>query len=499
MSTVRTIAKNTVALFVAQVITLALGLALTIFIARSIGDVNYGKLGFAQSFTALMLIFADVGLSPVTIREIARHKQLVSKYLSNVFLIKLILSFITFGLIALITNLMHYPADTTMVVYIIGISSILSSFSSFMRAIFKALEKMEYEALLNIGRSIVTTIVGLIVLFSGYGLIAIALVYLFSASVDLLATLIVTIKKLAHPKLEIDFGFWKQVIPLALPFALTAFIGTIYHRIDIVMLSAMKGDAPVGWYNAACNLVYTLVIIPDMFSYAVFPVMSRFFISSKEALKTTMQKSAKYLFIIGLPIAVGTILLSDRIILFFYGAEFTPAIATLQVLALYLPLRFINHATGYTLSSINKEPLRALNATIAAGTDIVLNLLLIPKYSLVGAAIATTITEVVLFTGYYYFVAKHFHRLELQPIIIKPCLACVVMGIFIFFAKSFNLALIVVSAAIIYFAVLCLTKGFDSEDRAIFEDLSQGIATKVPFSNNRLVGNLYHKFMRWME
>ncbi len=124
---------------------------------------------------------------------------------------------------------------------------------------------------------------------------------------------------------------------ISLPFALTASIGTIYHRIDMVMLSAMQGDAAVGWYNAACNLVYTLVIIPDMFSYAVFPVMSRFFVSSKEALKTTLQKSAKYLFILGLPIGVGTSLLSDRIILLIYGAEFTPAIVAMQVLALYLP------------------------------------------------------------------------------------------------------------------------------------------------------------------
>jgi len=499
MSTVRTIAKNTVALGIAQTINTGLGLVLTIFIARFIGDADYGKLGFAQSFTGLLMVLANIGLGQVTVRELSRHKELTSKYLSNILAIRLILSVVTFALIALIIDLIHYPADTTMVVYIIGISSILGSFSGFLRCIFRAFERMEYEALLNIGRSIVTTIVGFIVLFSGYGLIAIALVYLFSASVDLLAALVVTIKKITKPKLEVDFSFWKQIIPMALPFALTGFVGFIYMQIDIVMLSVMKGDAVVGWYRAATTLIYGLVIIPDIFSSAIFPVMSRFYVSSKEALNTTLQKSAKYLFIIGLPIAGGIILLSERIILLLYGADFTPAIIAMQILSLYLPLRFINHATGYTLSSISKEPLRALSATIAAGTNIALNLLLIPRYSLAGAAIATTITEVVLFAGYYYFVAKHFHRLELQPIIIKPCLACAAMGTFIFFAKSLNLALIVISAAIIYFAILYLVKGFDSEDRAIFEELSRGIAAKVSWSHTRLVSNLYHKFMRWME
>jgi O-antigen/teichoic acid export membrane protein len=239
MNTIQTIAKNSGVLAVAHAITMILSLVLVIFIARSIGDVDFGKLGFAQSFTGILVIFADMGLSTVTIREITRQKELTSKYLSNIFLIKLILSVVTFALIALIINLMHYPADTIMVVYLIGISSILSSLSALSRSIFRAFEKMEFEAFLNISKSIVTTGIGLAVLFSGYGLIAIASVYLVAGIVDLLATLVITAKKFAKPKLEVDFSFWKQIIRLALPFSLTAFIGMIYFQIDIVMLSVM--------------------------------------------------------------------------------------------------------------------------------------------------------------------------------------------------------------------------------------------------------------------
>ena len=486
MNTVQTIAKNTGALALAQIITMILGLVLVIFIARSIGATDFGKLGFAQSFTALLMVFASIGLGQVTIRELARHKELTPKYLGNILVIKLILSVVTFALIALIINLMHYPYDTTMVVYLIGISSILGSFSGFLRGIFRAFERMEYEAFLNIAKSIVTIGIGITVLLLGYGLIAIALVYLFSAFVDLLATLVVTAKKFAKPKRELDFSFCKQVIPMALPFALTAFIGLIYMQIDIVMLSAMKGDAVVGWYRAATALIYSLVAIPNIVGFAIFPVMSKFYVSSKEALKTTLQKSAKYLFILGLPIAVGTSLLSDRFILLLYGAEFTPAIIAMQILAFYLPLRFINHATGYTLSSIDKQPVRLLSAVIAATTNIALNLFLIPKFSLVGAAIATAITEVVLFSCYYYFVAKHFHRLELRPILIKPCLACLPMVAFIFSLRDINLALLVVSAAVIYFAVLYVLKGFDGDDKAMFQDVRRGIVGSL---NSRLARN----------
>ena len=79
MNTVQTIAKNTGALALAQIITMVLGLVLVIFIARFLGDVEFGKLAFAQSFTGILVIFADVGLSVLTVREVARNKSQASK------------------------------------------------------------------------------------------------------------------------------------------------------------------------------------------------------------------------------------------------------------------------------------------------------------------------------------------------------------------------------------------------------------------------------------
>jgi len=156
MNTIQTIAKNTGVLAIAQAITMVLGLVLVISIARSIGDVGLGKLNFAQLFTGLLMVFADIGLGQVIIRELARHKESTSKYLSNILIIKLILYVVTFGLIALIINLMHYPSDITTVVYIVGISSILDSFPGFLRCVFRAFERIEYEAFLNMGKSIHT-------------------------------------------------------------------------------------------------------------------------------------------------------------------------------------------------------------------------------------------------------------------------------------------------------------------------------------------------------
>lgn len=478
MNTVTSIAKNVTALGIAQVFSMGFGLVLITFVARFVGEEDFGKLGFAQSFTVMLVVFADLGLSQVTIRELARQKELTSKYLGNICLIKLILSLGTFSLMALIINLMHYPHDTVLVVYLIGISSILGSLGAVLRAIFRAFERMEFEAFISIGIVLITTGVGIAVLFAGHGLIGIALVYLFVGILDLFVTAIVVVRKFAKPKFEVDFAFWKQTILMALPFSVTAIVGLIYFQIDMVMLSVMKGDAATGWYKAATTLVYSMLFIPDILSFAIFPVMSRFHISSRDALKTLVKKSVKYVFILGLPIAVGMMLLADRIIPLLYGEDFYYSINALQILSLFLPLRYVNRVMAYTLASINKQPLAAGVTITTALVNVMLNLFLIPKYSLMGAAMATVITEVIGFIIRYSILTLHFHRLELRPILLKPCLACLVMGTFVFYLKDINLALVIVASPIIYFTALYGLRGFDNEDKSILKELRGVISRK---------------------
>lgn len=474
MSTVQGIAKNTMALGISQIITAALGVVLFIFIARFLGDVEFGKLSFAQSFTGILVIFADVGMSSFTIREVARDRNLAPQYISNIAIIKMLLSGMTFALMALIINLMNYPEDTTFIVYLFGFSAILNSFSMFFRSIFKAFERMEYEAYLNIICSAIKTSTGLLLLFSGYGIIEVAYAFVFAGIINLFLSLVVTLKRFAKPTVKIDLELWKHLLSGALPFCMTLVVGMLYLRIDVVMLSAMKGDAAVGWYNAACTIVYGLVFIPTILSSAVFPVMSRLFTSSTDALKVMIEKFAKYSFITALPILIILIVLADEFITIIYGNEFINSIITLQILSVYLSMRFVNHATGFTLSSTNKEHLRAFSAAIAAGSNIILNLFLIPEYSYVGAAVATVLTEVVLFSFYYYFTAKHFHRLPLQKTILKPFISCLAVFGFIYYLREINPYLLASLSVILYLIFLFLIKTFDSDDISLFKDVTSG-------------------------
>jgi O-antigen/teichoic acid export membrane protein len=471
MSTVKRIAKNTLVLTVADVFSKVLSLILIAYLARFLGDVGFGKYSFAFSFTALFMVLTDLGLSTLTVREVARDKSRAAEYLGNIGFIKILLSLLTFALIFIAINFMQYPPDTRIAVYILGVYWILTSFVQFFRSIFRAFEQMEYEALTTIIERIIAVSLGLLVLFSGYGLIEFVLVLLFAGVVNAIISFFIVVRNFTKPKFEIDLEFWKHLIKEGLPFGVVFIFITLYFKIDITMLSLMKGDAAVGWYYASVAMIEALTFIPAIFMISLFPVISRFFVSSKESLVLAYEKSFKYLFILGLPIAVGTTLLADRFVLFIYGGDFVNSIISLKILSWALLFIFLNYLLGAVLRSIDRQTLNAYISGIAVFLNISLNLFLIPKFSYIGAAVSTALTEGFVLFLYFYYISKFVCRLSLHKIIIKPLIASLTMGFFVYSLGEINLILLVPIATAFYFGSLYIIKGFHKDDIELFRQI----------------------------
>ena len=472
MNTVQRIAKNTTALFAAQFVIAILSLVLSIFIARCLGDTLFGKYSFAIAFTAIFAVFSDLGYSTLLIREVARDKSQASKYINNVLCMRALLSLALFALIVITINLMDYPADTKNVVYLFGIYTFVKTFSTVFKVTFRAFEKMEYEAGITIFVNIIRVSLGFLVLFLGYGLIALALVFLFSGVFDFILSLLICERRFVKPKIELDFDFLKSTIKLALPLSITGISLLIYTRIDTVMLSTMKGDAVVGWYNAAYNLVLGFKPIPQLFMNALFPLMASYYVSSKkDSLKIISEKSFKYLFILGLPLALGITLLADRFILLFYGLQFENSIIVLQILAWDIFLYFLWFNGSFILITVNKQNLWVVVAVSTALFNIILNLFLIPPLSYVGAAIATIVAESLCVILVFYFVSVETNFSVKYTDLIKVSLASLVMGIFLHQFREFNLILVTILAPTLYFLILYLIRAFSNEDIQLFKQI----------------------------
>lgn len=474
MNTVQKIAQNSIFIFIGQIARVFLGMVLVVYMTRYLGAIKYGRYAFAVSFTSLFLIFANPGLNVLGIREIARKPQEANKYLTNASFIKLVLSFIMIIMAFVVINLMHYPKETITVVYIVAFIVFFVSFGTFLRSVFRAFEKMKYETFTMIIERILVTGVGLLGLFLGYGLIKILCMMLLAQLVGFLLTYLILIRKFARPRLAmLDFSFIKKLIKLALPFAAAFIFSTIYAQTDTVMLSVMKGDAVVAWYNAAHKLVWGIRLIPTAIVGSIYPVISKYFISSKDNLKIAYEKSFKFLAILAIPMGIGTTLIADRIIYFLYGKEFASSIGALQVLIWSGSLIFLTSIIGYVLVSINRQIVDTRVVCIAAFTNVILNLLLIPRFSYIGAGIASVISFIIIFIYEFNYLQKHFYRIYVFKITLKPLFAALIMGVIIYVLKIIftNLFILIFSGMGSYIILLYTFKVFNHQELGLIRNI----------------------------
>lgn len=471
MTVAKKIAQNTAYLFVAEVISKIAFFLLVIFIARKLGDIEFGKYSFAMSYGFLFTIIANCGLDILLIRNVAREKEKIKKYIDNVSLLKIFLSIFSFLSLVLIINIFEYDLNTKIIVYIFGLSLILSTFANTFRSVFFAFEEMSYESLIKISERVSIVFFGCILIFLGYGLFHIALVFLIISILNILFSFLVVNKKFVKPNFEFDWKFWKFLLKDSWPFALMGVFWVLYLRIDIIMISLMKGYAVAGWYNASFQIIEALSFIPIVFMNAVFPVMSKFYFSNKSNLNMIYEKSFKYLLILVLPIAVGIFMLSDRFIYLVYGKQFINSIFALKILIISLIFAFIIRPVNKVLVAIGKQKIPVYLTVIIGPLNIILNIILIPIFSLNGAAIATLISEILLFLITYFFLYKYSYRISLFKMSFKVIIASIIMGLFIYLFYSINLILLIFLSAIIYILAIFLLKIFDKIDFKLFKEV----------------------------
>jgi O-antigen/teichoic acid export membrane protein len=475
LNTVRRIAKNTLVLLFAQIISIGLGFFYIMYTARYLGAEGFGVLSFALAFTGLFGIFADLGLSTLVTREVSRDKSLASKYVGNVLSIKTILIVFTFSLIAIVINFLGYPEQTIKVVYLIGLSIIFSSFTVMFNSIFQAFEKMEYISISRILNSVLMLVGIMFAIRQGSSMVGFALIYFIVSAIVLVYNLTFCTLKFVKPKIEFDLDFWIRSLKESGPFWLTSIFVIIYFRIDMIMLSLMKDNAAVGFYAAPYKLIDVLGFIPAILMSVMFPLFSRFHLNSEDSLKLAFEQSFKYLFIIAFPIGVGTTLLADKIILLIYGIDYSPSIIALQVLIWASVLSFINWTPATLLNSTQKQRIVMIFTCFGAILNIILNFMLIPSMGYVGAGIATVATEFVV--GFLMLLQlksdynEQFNKL--QGTIVRSLNAGLIMGIFLVLFRSYPLFILIPVAIIIYSTILVISNGFTRDDFYLFKQVTK--------------------------
>jgi len=446
---------------------------LFIYIARKLGGEDFGKLSFAYSFAGICFIVTDFGLSTILIRNVSRQKELTREYVSNILVLKVVLSLICVSVIGIFILFTDYPADVIILLVIFGGVMFFKALIDFFSAVLNAHERMDIEALLKGTNHILLFLTGIVVITMGFGLFRLANVYLVVYLISSIIGFYIVYVYIEKIQPGFNLRFWDYILRESFPLALTVIFTVIYFKIDVVMLSLIRGDnSEIGWYSAAMRLIELVGVLPALIVSALFPIISSLYKTSIESLANVFKTSFRYLLAIALPIAVGTFLLSDRLIYIIYGKEYFKTVPALKILSLALLFIFVNYILMNILVSVDRQKTNAIMAGSCVFINIALNMFLIPHYGYLGAGTATVITEIVLFSLGLYYVAKYICKINIVAVASKPFISVAIMGTFIMLATArLNLAFVIVLSAITYFTCLLLFRFFTKEDKIIFMHL----------------------------
>ena len=470
MSTIKKVARNTGVVITGEVIFRIISLFVTIYLARYLGTVGFGKYNFVFAYLAFFGVVTDLGLHQILVREMSRDPSITAKLIGNAYFIKLALTIFAVVLSIAVITLMSYPIDTTTYIYIASFTLLFMSFSEFYAAIFQANLRMEYNIIAKLTFKVLSACLILWIVITHGTLMQVMIVLVFSELVKTMISYSFS-RKFVRPQFKIDFELWKYLFKECLPLTLSTIIWVIYFRIDVVMLSVMMGDADVGLYSAAYKLCEPFSLIPYALMVSLFPVMSASFKTSEERLVKSYRLNLKYLLIITLPIAIGVSILSDNFIFLIYGAEFSGSAVALKILIWGLVFASGSGIFGNLLVSLGKQKLGLYITALCALGNISLNFVLIPLMSYVGASIASVITALLTCMLGFYFVSKHFRVLSLHKLFKKPVIGSLIMGAFVYFL-NINIFLLILCGAVIYFLSLLLMGTFTEEDVDIMEKVT---------------------------
>jgi O-antigen/teichoic acid export membrane protein len=471
MTTNRRIFKNTAALASADIFTRLMRFALAVVIARTLGVAGYGVYAFAFSFAEVYGVISDFGMSNLIIRDTSRDKRYLARYVGNILVVETVLSLIAFGFLFVLVGAMNLPQEKAVIVYIAVISYVLTALAQIVRATFKAHEKMEYDAVLNIIQQSVTVVLGILVLYFGYGLLALALAFVVGSLINLIASLALVSAKFTRPKFAPSRRFLRYLGKEVPSFGLIVFFTLIYYDISTVLLSLIRGDAAAGWFNAAYAMSVALTFLPAAFMGALFPVISTLHVSSKDLAKTVYNESFRYMVILGLPLAFGTTVLADKVIDIIYGAQFQNSIVVLQIVIWSITILFLNFVLTTTLTSINLQRVVMYATGLGVAVNITLNLLVIPGYSYVGASYVMIATELTTFCMCFYYASKNLYLIELPRLLSKPLVGSFVMAVVVYYLRPINLFIIIGVAVWVYFATLIALRTFTQQDVSVIKSI----------------------------
>ena len=408
--------RNVVWAVTGKVVTLLGGLLVGIFVARYLGPEQYGLMSYVMSYVSLFQVLALFGMDNIEIREESKTPREKDKIIGTAFGLKLVFAVVTMGLIALTAWLFETDSFTKWMIILYSTSMIMNSFG-VIRNYFTSLVWNEYIVKTEITRTLIGAGIKVVLLLLHAPLVWFIVATLFDTVLIAGGYLVSYRSKIdSVRKWQFDKDTAKYLIRQSFPLAVSLSAVLIYHRIDQVMVGKMLTNIELGYYSVACKFVEIIMFIPTILAQTIVPVLVRIHKQNFSAYRSKTQQFVNITVWICIILSVLIALSSHWIILYTFGEQYLPATIALQVLVFKSVGDALSATAGNMIIIESKQKYAWIRSVTACFVCVGLNLVFIPRWGIVGTAIASILTYLYAGTFSNIFIPQYWFVLKSQLI-----------------------------------------------------------------------------------
>lgn len=384
--------SNTSWQFADNLLRLAIGLVVGIWVARYLGPEQFGLFSYALAFVALFSAVANLGLDDIMVRDIVRDPADTAQVLGTAFVLKLVIGLVTFA-VAIGTIIALRPSEglSHWLVGIIAVGLILQSLN-VIEYWFHSQVQAKYVVFARNAAFLVCSLIKVVLILAAASLIAFAWVALFEVVVATLGLVVAYRAKgnrLREWRSSLDKA--SELLRDGWPLMLSGIVIMVYLRIDQVMLGELAGNEELGIYSVAVRLAEIWNFVPAAVYWSVFPSIIEARAVSEELFYERLQRLYKLMALLAYGVALPVTLLAQWLVPLLFGEAYARGGLMLAVLIWSLLFISLESARSAFLTAMNWTRLYLLTSTLGCALNIALNFWLIPLYGGMGAVIASLV------------------------------------------------------------------------------------------------------------
>lgn len=457
------IAHNTFAAVALRALGTVIALLIIGLLTRYLGQNGFGEYTIILALLYTFTVLADFGLYSITVREISRPGADEKNIASAALTLRILIGIVVFGLACLVVQFLPYSSHIKIGLIIGAVGFWFLSNSQVLVGIFQKYLRVDLVGLGEVAGRLVH--LGLVFLFIEIKAGFFSLVAALSAGGFLNFLLVFFLARHYIPlSFKFDPALWRKIFRAGLPLTVSAILVMIYFKLDTVMLSLMKESSDVGIYGLAYKILESIIFFPAMFVGLVMPLMSKYFSLDKSLFLKVVQKTLDTLLILIMPMIIGAILLSKKIISLVGGEDFLLSAGVLNILIFACGFIFLGTLFSNTIIAAEKQKALVWIYGLGALVNIVTNFIFIPKYSYYGAASTTVLTEFLVTLLMVLIIYQTVKKWLSFSILLKALPASFLMAGLLYFLRDWNLLILIFLGGLVYFVVLYLLGGFSIKE-----------------------------------